>query len=87
MRPEIICLVLLGPLPSESEAAVEHPKQVEALLLSMAKPVSDDEARALMRLFGPDGCFGLAWSMLHLIKTARGWQLTDCLTSLSNRGS
>jgi hypothetical protein len=84
MRPEISRLILLGPLPLESEASVEHLKQVEALLLSMSRPVSNDEARALVLLFGQDNCFGLAWSMLHLIETAPGWPLTDCLVNLSN---
>ena len=84
MRPEITRLALLGRLPSESEASVEHLRQVEALLLSVSKPVSNDEARALVRLFGPDSCYGLAWSMLHLIETAPGWPLADCLANLSN---
>jgi hypothetical protein len=32
--------------------------------------VTDDEARALATAFGPDECFGLAWTLLHLIETA-----------------
>ena len=84
MRPEIKRLVLLGPLPSEPEASVEHLRQVEALLLSVTKPVSNEEARALVRLFGPDNCFGLAWPILHLIESAPGWPLVDCLANSSN---
>lgn len=84
MRPEIKRLVLLGPLPSESAALVEHLRQVEALLLSVPTPVSNEEARALIRLFGPDGCFGLAWSVLHLVESAPGWPLADCLANSSN---
>jgi hypothetical protein len=48
MRLEISRLTLLGSLPLEPEASVEHLKQVEALLLSVSKPVSNDEARALV---------------------------------------
>ncbi|MCQ8120015.1 hypothetical protein, partial [Methylomonas rosea] len=55
-----------------------------ALLLSVTKPVSNEEARALVKLFGPDGCFGLAWSILHLIESAPSWPLTDCLVNSSN---
>ena len=84
MRSEITRLILLGPLPSESEASVEHLRQVEALLLSVTKPLSNEEARALVRLFGPDGCFGLAWSVLHLIESAPNWPLADCLVNCGN---
>lgn len=84
MRSEIKRLVLLGPLPPEPAASVEHLRQVEALLLSVTKPVSNEEARALVKLFGSDGCFGLAWSVLHLIESAPGWPLADCLVNSSN---
>lgn len=84
MRPEIKRLVLLGPLPPEPEASLEHLRQLEALLRSVTKPVSNEEARALVKLFGPDGCFGLAWSILHLIESAPGWPLADRLVDSSN---
>jgi hypothetical protein len=84
MRSEIKRLVLLGPLPPESEASVEQLRQVETLLLSVTKPVSNEEARVLVNLFGSDGCFGLAWSVLHLIESAPGWPLPDCLVNSSN---
>jgi hypothetical protein len=32
--------------------------------------VSGEEAGALARLFGPDDCFGLAWTLVHLIESA-----------------
>jgi hypothetical protein len=84
MRPEITRLILLGPLPSEAEASVEYLRQVETLLLSVTKPVSNGEARALVRLFGHDGCFGLASTVLHLIESAPGWPLVDCLANSNN---
>ncbi|WP_156373250.1 hypothetical protein [Pseudorhodoferax sp. Leaf267] len=84
MRPEIERLLQLGPLPAESEASIEHLRQLEEALHSVAKPVSDEEARALVKLFGPDNCFGLAWSFLHLIESASGWPLVDCLASSDN---
>jgi len=84
MRPEIARLVLLGPLPPAKDATVEHLRQVEALLHSVAKPVSNDEARALVRLFGPDDCFGLAWTFLHLVESAPGWPLLDCIGDSEN---
>ena len=84
MRPEIKRLLLLGPLPSEDDASVDHLRLVEAELKSVTKPLTDDEARALVSLFGPDGCFGVSWSFLHLIETAPGWPLADCLANLEN---
>lgn len=84
MRPEITRLILLGQLLPEAEASVEHLRQLEVLLLSISKPVSNEEARALVRLFGPDSCFGLAWTVLHLIESAPGWPLVDCLSNSNN---
>ncbi|MDB6032726.1 MAG: hypothetical protein JWM16_3064, partial [Verrucomicrobiales bacterium] len=34
---------------------------------------------ALVKVFGPDDYYGLAWSLLHLIESAPGWPLADCL--------
>lgn len=79
MRPEINSLLRLGPLPAEGRASVERIHEIQTLLQSIARPVSDDEARALVSLFGPDDCYGLAWTMLHLIETAPNWPLIDCL--------
>jgi hypothetical protein len=79
MRPEIKRLLQLGPLPSEDDPSVEKLRLMECELRSISKPVTDDEARALMTLFGPDDCFGAAWSVLHLIESAPGWPVRDCL--------
>lgn len=84
MRPEIERLLLLGPLPSEDDALVEKLHLMECELRSISKPVTNDEARALVTLFGPDDCFGAAWSLLHLIETAPGWPLSDCLVDREN---
>lgn len=73
IRSEIQQLLSLGRLPSEDDAAVTNLEQYETLLHSVSCPLSLTEAAALVSLFGPDGCFGLAWTMLHLIETAPGW--------------
>src|SRR5438552_1749537 len=59
-------------------------KTYESLLSRVAPPISNDEARSLLRLFGPDDCYGLAWTLLHLIESASGWPLYDCLKGPSN---
>lgn len=84
MRTEIKRLLLLGPLPSEDDATVDHLRLIEDILKTVSKPLTNDEARALVSLFGSDGCFGVAWSFLHLIETAPGWPLLDCLVNLDN---
>src|SRR5262245_24431072 len=89
MRPTIADLVSLGPLPSESDASTAFLYRFESLLgltwSSLSEePLRDDEARALVSLFGPDDAYGLAWSLLHLIETAPNWPIEDCLRDESN---
>ncbi|WP_157203496.1 hypothetical protein [Methylomicrobium agile] len=84
IRQEIYALNELGPLPSEDEASVEILKKYEVLYRSITRPITNDEARILVKLFGVDGCFGFASSLVHLIETAPGWPLKDCLVNLEN---
>jgi hypothetical protein len=64
--------------------AEEPLKIYEGLLSRVTPPVSNDEARSLVHLFGPDDCYGLAWTLLHLIESAPGWPLHDCLNDIRN---
>ena len=84
MRKEVQELVRLGPLPDCETVEEEQLKIYEGLLSRVSPPVSDEEAKSLVRLFGPDECYGLAWTLVHLIETAPGWPLHDCLTDASN---
>ena len=72
MRKEVQELLNLGPLPDCETAEEEKLKMYESPLSSVTPPVSDAEARSLVHLFGPDECYGLAWTLLHLIETAPG---------------
>jgi hypothetical protein len=89
MREEVIELGKLGPLPS-SKSILDNPdgeallKKYEALITSIRPPVTDDEARALVGLVGPDECFEVEWTLIHLIETATGWPLEDCLMDTNN---
>ena len=73
VRDEVRELLKLGPPPSE-EALIRNSspflEKYEQLLSSIEKPVTDEEAKLLTGLFGVDGCFGLGWTLLHLIETA-----------------
>ena len=60
----------LGPLPPESTDDVALIQRWQDTLSQVATPVDASEAEILCTLFGPDGCFGLAWSLVHLIETA-----------------
>jgi hypothetical protein len=79
IRNEIMELDALGPPPSENGVDIELLRKYETLIKAITRPVTDDEARMLVKLFGHDGCFGLASSLMHLIETAPGWPLDDCL--------
>ncbi|MFD7686714.1 hypothetical protein [Streptomyces sp. NPDC059781] len=72
MRPEVSAFVADGPLPDEEtgeEAEIDRrARQLEA----MTRPLGLAEAEALAGCFGPDDCYGLAWTMAHLIETAPG---------------
>jgi hypothetical protein len=84
MRQEIIELIEHGPLPPSKGADVNWLKRHEELMKRVTRPVTDDEACALAKLFGPDDCFGVAWSLVHLIETAPGWPLPSCLPDSNN---
>lgn len=59
----------MGPLPDwdTSEELISYRQaQLEAIL----PPVTDEEAATLTECFGPDDCYGLAWSLVHLIETS-----------------
>jgi hypothetical protein len=55
-------------------------------LQKVKPPLSDEEAEALVGLFpdSEDECFGLAWSMIHLVETAPHWPLKQCLSDKTN---
>lgn len=84
IRKEIEEMSVLGPLPSESDADIDFLKKYESLYRAVTRPITNDEARVLVKLFGPDGCFGAASSLMHLIETAPGWPLEDCLRDMDN---
>lgn len=84
IRPEVQRIAEFGTFPSEEKANIEHLEHLEALYHSVERPISDDEAAELVKLFGTDGCFGLASSIMHLIETAPSWPIKKCLADLSN---
>jgi hypothetical protein len=73
-------LLKLGPLPGyEADPAEDEVNAYQELLGGIAPPVTEEEAKALVTLFGPDDCYGLAWTLLHLIESAPGWPVAEAL--------
>ncbi|MEU9367576.1 hypothetical protein AB0D78_24720 [Streptomyces avermitilis] len=71
MRSDVQTFVAYGPLPTwdaDEEEIDRRFRQLEAI----SAPVTPDEAQALAACFGPDDCYGVAWSLLHLIETSPG---------------
>ena len=89
IRPEIEELERLGPLPTDDD---DHPGidqklfGVEHLLAAVDPPVTVEEARVLAALFPRDGgtCYGLAWSLLHLIETLDADDLGAVVTGVNS---
>ena len=84
MQQAVRELMKLGSLPSSASPDISLVEAIEAALKNVQTPVSDEDARALVALFGPDDCFGLAWTLLHLVETAPGWPLLDTLVDPEN---
>jgi len=79
MQDAINALLRLESLPSSATATVSTVQTFEEQLSKVKAPVTEEEACALVQLFGPDDCFGLAWILLHLIETAPGWPIESAL--------
>ncbi len=71
VRKEVEEFVALGPLP-DATADESVIATYQEHLDTIRPPVSDDEAALLIGAFGPDDCYGLAWTLLHLIESAPG---------------
>lgn len=71
VRPEVADLINFGQLPSE-DASDESISMAQTLLEEIQPPVTDDEAQALVSVFGSDNCYGLSWELVHLTETAPG---------------
>jgi hypothetical protein len=76
IRHAVADFLAAGPLPDEEQAA-EAIQRSQDLLERIEAPLTDEEAAALLAGFGPDDCYGLAWTLLHLIETAPGAQTAD----------
>jgi hypothetical protein len=85
MRQEVIELGRLGPWPPSDVVVREKLDSLidkyGQLIKSIRKPVTNEEARVLVTVFGPDEGFGLVWPLIALVESAPDWPLADCLES------
>jgi hypothetical protein len=84
MQVSIRKLIELGKLPSIENADASILKKYQDLLLSIEEPITDEEAVGLMGVLGPDDCFGLAWTLIHIAETAPGWPLREALADVNS---
>jgi hypothetical protein len=84
MRPEISELVALGRFPEDVTSIEAVIERQDVLLKQIEPPVTDEEARALTQILGPDDYFGLAFAVRGFIETAPGWPLWDVLSEPSD---
>ncbi|MGJ5176768.1 hypothetical protein ACQR16_07485 [Bradyrhizobium oligotrophicum] len=83
MQAAVKELLSLGPFPPSAVADIATLEKIEAALEKIQPPISEDDAKALVGLLGSDDCFGLAWTLVHLIETAPGWPIEDALEGRS----
>ncbi|HEY7382528.1 MAG TPA: hypothetical protein VH743_02575 [Beijerinckiaceae bacterium] len=84
IQDAVMELAKLGSLPASAACDIARLQAVQEIMRRIKRPISNDDARVLIGLFGPDDCFGLAWALLHLIETAPDWPLADCLDQPHN---
>ena len=85
MRAEVMQLIAKGRLP-DSKSSPRLIMEWQQALERIGAPLSNDEAAALTAVFptSEDECFGLAWTLLHLIETAEDWPIEECLRDFAN---
>ena len=79
------CLEILGQLPDESEdIEVGVLEEYQELLWSIAPPQEIEEAMVLTRLFPKSACFGLDWTVLHILEKTPNWPLYEVIEACSS---
>ncbi len=77
VRPEVLRLAALGPRPDASGATESALKLRAESIEAIRPPLTREEADALLACFGIDDCFGIAWTLLHLLETTPGGAVRD----------
>ncbi len=84
IRDEVAAFLAIAPLPPSNQADQEQLERLTELLMKISFPVTREEAIQLATAFGPDECFGLAWTLVHLIESAPGGAPLDAIPDTDN---
>jgi hypothetical protein len=84
IRGEVAAFLEIAPLPPSRHADQAQLERLTELLMKISSPVSKEEAIRLATAFGPDECFGLAWTLIHLIESAPGGAPLDAIPESDN---
>lgn len=71
IRTEVIELKKLGVMPNHDDDNVEDIviEKFENLLGSLGGRINKDEGDVLIKIFPKESCYGLEWTLLHLIES------------------
>lgn len=76
VRQAIAELGKLGKLPEDAnddDISDDIISKYESLLTSIAPPITDEEAKVLIKIMPDDSCYGSEWTILHLLETVPHW--------------
>jgi hypothetical protein len=70
LRRQVADLIALGAMPASEDTSVSTVAEFQQKITALQTPLTTEEARALLPVFGTDDYFGLAWTLLHRVETA-----------------
>lgn len=74
IRSAVAELGKLGPLPEADDSAEDSVLQrYEQLLGTICEPLNVAEATIIAGIFPRSTCFGLEWTLLHLLERSQDW--------------
>ena len=83
MRSEVAAVLARGQFPASENITPSEVDTWGELIDAIPMPVSDDEAKALVGVLGPDDLFGLAFSIRRLVESAPSWPIWSVLVGPS----
>lgn len=76
IRQAIVELEKMGKLPEDTnddDISDDVIAKYESLLTSIIPPITDEEAKVLIKIMPDDSFYGSEWSILHLLETSPHW--------------
>jgi hypothetical protein len=70
VRSEVTKLKELGVMPNHDDSVEDIViENFESLLGSLGKSINKDEGEILIQIFPKESCYGLEWTLLHLVES------------------